>query len=130
MRTVTDKARKTLNSLREKPRHVRERIATAGAASITAIVALVWVTAFIAERPFALDKGGALPAAETAQVSDALAAVGASLTELQNAASGYSESEAGLRAEEAARSEGPARLEVVGGTEVVPAEEEVTEYSL
>jgi hypothetical protein len=75
-----ERIRHTVHTLREKPAHVRERIAVGASAGITGLVALIWAVSVASSGVLALDQQPAGEAAGQnlgASVSELMGAVGA-----------------------------------------------------
>ena len=51
---------RTVHTLRQKPEHVRERIAIGSSAAITAVIAVVWATSLSNSGALALNQGSQL----------------------------------------------------------------------
>lgn len=74
-----------LETLRQKPHHVRHQIAYGVAGGVTALVALVWVTTMATSGSFALKSNEGAPDAGS-EVTKALATSKTTFTELMGAA--------------------------------------------
>lgn len=78
-----ERIRQTVHSLREKPEHVRQRIAVTASAGITGFVALIWAVSLASSGVLALDSSNNVVPAEladqdlTESVSQFMGAVGA-----------------------------------------------------
>lgn len=75
--------RRHIENLKEKPEHVRHRVAIGVSAGVTGLVAVLWLAAHVATGTFALSSPQATPTAEVTdargEFSDLVGAVGESL---------------------------------------------------
>ena len=71
-----------LNTLKEKPHHVRERVALGAAGAVTGLVALVWLTSLVSSGSLALRPPSELTGTEA---TSELAETGSNLSELMGA---------------------------------------------
>lgn len=72
-----------IENLKQKPEHVRHRVAIGISAGVTGLVALVWLTANVATGTFAFSRPNTTPPAEVAdaggELSNLVGAVGATM---------------------------------------------------
>jgi len=64
---------KFIHQLKQKPDHVRRRVAIGTSAGFTALVAIIWVTALTSSGTFALSSSPAQQSAKQAPTTDAFA---------------------------------------------------------
>lgn len=102
---------KAIHNLRQKPDHVRRRIAIGASAGITALVGIVWLTAMTSSGAFAIGTGPATPGtASQTPSSDAFALSGT------NVKSNISQLVGAVNAATGATSSQPALTIIDGGT--------------
>ena len=99
--------RKTLENLRSKPAHIRERIAYMSAAGVTMGVFAVWAVSFVVTQPLSLNTNPPQPQEKTTNPLADLAG------NLQTGFAGVAASLEDVPEEPQTQYEGEARLEVV-----------------
>ena len=98
----------TIIRLKEKPEHIRRRIAVATSAGVTALVAIVWVTTMASSGAFALGSGPA--SGDAAKTPDSFALSGT------NVQSNFSQLMGAVSAVTGATSSQPSLTIVDGGS--------------